>query len=84
MAQDFPESATNLPSELNDSIRVLNFTRSDIDINEGTVFHTTDEDYFSFTHDLSGSRPLNYIPSLTRIGEEDAIDKEYLEHDMLG
>ena len=40
--RDVPESATNASPELNDSIRVLNFTRSDGDKSEGTVSHTTD------------------------------------------
>jgi hypothetical protein len=41
--RDVPECATK-ESELNGSIRVLNFTRSDSDISEETVSHTTDED----------------------------------------
>ncbi len=44
-----PESATK-ESELNDSIHVLNFTRSDGDISEGTVSHTIDEDNSSFIY----------------------------------
>ena len=64
-----PESSTNASSELNDSILVLNFTRSDGDICEGTVSHTTNEDNSSFTDDLSDSGPLTYIPSLTIVDE---------------
>ena len=47
--RDVPESATK-ESQLNDSIRVLNFTRSDGDISEGTVSHTIDEDNSSFIY----------------------------------
>ncbi len=36
-----PESTTNVSSELSNLIRVLNFTRSDSDVNEGTVSHST-------------------------------------------
>jgi len=68
---DVPESATNASSELNDSIRVVNFTRSDNDIREGNVSHTTDEDHSSLTDDLSDSGPLTYIPSLTIVDEEE-------------
>ncbi len=56
--RDVPESAPNVSLELNDSIRILNFTRSDIDIIEGTMSHTTDEDTSSFTDDLSYLGPL--------------------------
>ena len=84
MPRDMQESATNVSSELNDSIRVLNFTRSDCDITEGTVSRKNDEDNYSFTDDLSDSGPLTYIPSLTIIYEEDEMVKEYLEHDMPG
>jgi hypothetical protein len=82
--QDVQESATNASSELNDSIRVLNFTCSDGDISEGNVSHTTDEDISSFTDDLSDSGPLTYIPSLTIVDEEEAMVEEYTGHDMLG
>jgi hypothetical protein len=42
---DVPEFATNISSEINDSIRVLNFTRSDDDIIIAEIgSHTTDED----------------------------------------
>ncbi len=41
--RDVPEFATNVSSELNESFRVLNFTRGDGDISEGAVSHTTDE-----------------------------------------
>ena len=51
--RDVPESKINALSEVNDSIRVLNFTRCDIDICEGTVSHTSDEDNSSFTDELS-------------------------------
>jgi hypothetical protein len=73
--QDVPEFATNVLSELNSSIRVFNFTRSDIDIVKGMVSHTADEDKSSFTDDLSDSGPLNYIPFLTIIYEEDEMVK---------
>ncbi len=63
--RDVPESATNVSLELNNSIRILNSTRSDIDLIEGTMSHTADEDNSSFTDDLSDSGPLTYIPSLT-------------------
>jgi hypothetical protein len=69
--RDMPEFATNASSELNDSIRVIYFTRSDIDITEGYVSHTTDEDNSSFTDDFSYSGPLTYIPSLTIVDEEE-------------
>ncbi len=68
--KDTPESATNISLKLNDSIRVLNFTRSGNNIIEVTVSHTSDEDNTSFTADLSDLGPLNYIPSLTIIEEE--------------
>jgi hypothetical protein len=81
--RDVPESATK-ESELNDSIRVLNFTRSDNDISEEIVSHTTDKDNSSFTDDLSYSSPLTYIPSLTIVHEEEEMVEEYTEHDMPG
>ena len=57
--RDVLESATNASSnKVNDSIRVLDFTRSDGDISEGSVSHTPDEDNSSFTDDLSDSSPL--------------------------
>jgi hypothetical protein len=63
----------------------LNFTRSDDDITEGAVSHTTDEDNSSFTDDLSVSGPLmTYIPSLSIVDEEDEMVEEYPEHDMPG
>ncbi len=62
----------------------MNFTRSDGDIREGTVSHTTDEDNSSFTDDLSDSSPLTYIPSITIVDDEAEMVEEYLEHDMLG
>ena len=58
--------------------------RSDIDIIKGTVSRTTDVDNSSFTHDLSDSGPLNFIPSLAIIDEEDEMVEEYPEHDMPG
>jgi hypothetical protein len=67
--RDVPEYETNVSSELNDSIRVFNFTRSDGDISEGIVSHTPDEDNSSFTDDFSDSSPLTYIPSLTILDE---------------
>ena len=82
--RDVLESATNVSSNLNDSIRILNFTRSDSGITEKTVSHTTDEDNSSFTDDLSDSGPLTYIPSLTIVDEEDEMVEEYPEHDMPG
>ncbi len=36
--RDVPESATNVSLELNDSIRILNFARSESDIIEGTMY----------------------------------------------
>jgi hypothetical protein len=71
--RDVPEFATNASSELNDLIRVLNFTRSGIDITEGIVSHTTNEDNSSFTDDLSDSGPLTYIPSLSIVDEEEEM-----------
>ena len=65
-------------------IRILNFTRSDSEIAEKTVSHTTDEDNSSLTDDLSDSGPLTYIPSLTIVDEEDEMVEEYPEHDMQG
>ena len=44
-------------------------------MNEGTVSHTTDEDNFSFTDDLSDSNPRTYIPSLSITDEEDEMVK---------
>ena len=83
--RDVPESARNVSLELNNSIRILNFTRSDSDIIEGTMSHTTDEaDNSSFTDDLSDSGPLTYIPSLTIVDEDDEMVKEYSEHDIPG
>jgi len=82
--RDVPESATNDSSELNDSIRVFNFTRSDGDISEGMVSHTTDGDNSSFTDDLSDSSPLTYIPTLTIDDEEEEMVEEYPRHDMPG
>ncbi len=71
--RDVPESATNVSSDLNDSIRILNFTRSDSEIAEKTVSHTTDEDNSSLTDDLSDPGPMSYIPSLTIVDEEDEM-----------
>jgi hypothetical protein len=45
---------------------------------------TIDDDNSSCTDDLSNLGPLNYIPSLTNIDEEDNYFEGYLEHDMLG
>ena len=75
--RDVPESAINVSLELNDSIRILNFTRSESDIIEGTMSHTTDEDNSSFTNDLSDSGPLTYIPSLTIVDEDNEMVEEY-------
>jgi len=77
-----PIICNKLSSELNNSFRVLNFTRSDSDIFKGTVSHTIDENYTSFTDDLSDIEPLNYIPSLYYNDEEDEMVEEYLEHDI--
>jgi hypothetical protein len=82
--RDVPESETNALSELNDSIRVLNFTRSDGDISEGIVSHTIDEDNSSFTDDFSDSSPLTYIPSLTIVDEEEEMVEDYSMHDTPG
>jgi hypothetical protein len=82
--RDVTESVPNVSFELNNSIRVLNFTRCDNDITEGIVSHTTDEDNSSFTDDLSDSGPLIYIPSLNVMDEEDAMIDEYPKHDMPG
>ena len=60
-----PESKTIASSKLNDSIRALNLSRSDNDISEETVSHTTDEDSSLFTEDLRDSCPLTYNPSIT-------------------
>ncbi len=49
--RDVPEFATNISLELKDSIHILNFTRRDNDIIEGTMSHTTNEDNSSFTDD---------------------------------
>ncbi len=84
MPRDVPESATNASSELNVSIRVLNFTRSDGDISKGTVPHTTDEENSLFTDDLSDPGPRSYLPSLTIVDEEEKMVEEYPEHDMPG
>ena len=62
----------------------MNFTRSDNDVSEGIVSHTTEEDNSSFTDDFSDSGPLTYIPSLTIVDEEDEMVEEYPEHDMPG
>jgi hypothetical protein len=72
-----PESAINVSLELNDSIRILNFLRSESDIIEGTMSHTTDEDNSSFTNDLSDSGPQTYIPSLTIVDEVNEMVEEY-------
>ena len=82
--RDVSKSETNALSELNDSFRVLNFTRSDNDISEGIVSYTTDEDIFSFTNDLSDSGPMTYIPSLTFVYEKEEIVEDYPKHDMPG
>ena len=82
--RDVPKSATNVSSNLNDSIRILNFIRSDSETTEKTVSHTTDEDNSSFADDLSDSGPLTYIPSVTIVDEEDEMVEEYPEHDMPG
>jgi hypothetical protein len=82
--RDVPKFATNASSQLNDSIRVLDFTRSDGDISEGSVSHTTDEDNSSFTDDLSDYGPLTSLPSLTIVDEEEEMVEEYPEHDMSG
>ena len=66
------------------SIRVLNFTRSDGNISERIVSHTTDEENSLFTDDLSDSSPLTCIPSLTIADEEEEIVEECPEHDMPG
>ena len=79
-----PKSGTNASSRLNESIRVLNFTRSDNDISEGTVSHTTDEDDSSFTEDLSDLGPLTFVVSLTIVDEKEEMVEEYQEHDMPG
>ena len=75
--RDVLKSTTNISSELNDSIRVFNFTCGDSDISEGTASRTNDEDTSSFTDDLSASGPLNSIPCLT-------IIEEYSKHNMPG
>ena len=62
----------------------MNFTRSDGDISEGTVSHTTDDDNSSCTDDFSDSNALTYIPSLTIVDEEEKMVDEYPEHDMPG
>ncbi len=46
--REVPEYAIHLSSILNDSIRVLNLSRSDYDISEGSMSHTTDEVNSSF------------------------------------
>ena len=68
--RDVLESATNTSSKINDPNRVLSFTRSDGDISEVNVSHTTDEGNSSFTDDVSDSSPLTYIPSLIIVDEE--------------
>ena len=68
--RDVLESITK-ESEINDSIRVLNFTRRDNDISEETMSHTTDVDNSSCMGDLSYSGPLTCIPSLTIVDEEE-------------
>ncbi len=73
VSRDVPESGINASSELNDSIRVLKFTRSDNDVSEGTVSHTTNEDNSSFTDDLSDSGSLPYIPSITNVDDEEEM-----------
>ena len=78
------EPATNVSTQLNDSIRVLNITRSDNHMIEEIVSQTTDEDNFSFTDDLSNSGPLTYIPSFTIMDKEDEMVEEYPKHDMPG
>ncbi len=80
--RDVPESVTNELLKLNDSIRVLNFTRSDNDISEETMSHTTDEDNSSFTDDLSDLGPLIYIPFVTIVDDEDEMVEKYPEHYM--
>jgi hypothetical protein len=82
--RDVPECAINVSSELNDSIHVLNFTRSDGDISEGIVSHTTNEDNLSFTDDFIDSSPMTYIPSLTIVDEEEEMVEEYPKYDMPG
>jgi len=82
--RDVPESEIFASSELNDSIRVLNFTRSDNYISEDNVSHITDEDESSFTDDLSDSNPLTYIPFVTIVDEEEKIVEVYPEPDMPG
>ena len=62
--QDALEFATK-ESKLNDSIRVLNFTRSDGDISKVITSHTTDKDNSSFTDDLCDLGPLTYIPTFS-------------------
>jgi hypothetical protein len=62
----------------------LNLPRSDRDIIDKYVSHTTYEDIFSFTNDLIDSGPLTYILFLLLMGEEDEIVEQYLEHDMPG
>ena len=84
LPRDVLESATNVSSELNYSIRVLNFTRNDSDITKRTMSYTIDGGNSSFTDDLSDSWPLNYIPSLTIIDSEDKMAEEYAEYYMRG
>ena len=75
--RDARECATNVSSKLNDSIRVLNFTRSDNDIIEGIVSHITEKDNSSFTYVLSDSGLITYIPYLNIIDQDDDMVLEY-------
>jgi hypothetical protein len=75
--RDVLVSTPNVSSELNVSIRVLNFRHNDNDITERIVSYTTDEDNSSFTDDLNNSGPLTYIPSLVIMDEEDGKIEEY-------
>jgi hypothetical protein len=70
---DVLESATKVSLELNDLIRVLNFTCSDNFLVEGTSPRATNEYNSSFTDDLSDSGPQAYIPSLSISDEEDEM-----------
>jgi hypothetical protein len=82
--RDVPEFATNTSSELNEWIRVFNFTRSDNDISEETVSHTIAKDNSSFTDDLNDASLLTYIPSLTIVDEEEEMVEDYPKHDVTG
>ena len=64
--RDVPEYATNASLEINDSIRIFNFTRSDSHITKGAVCHKTDEDNPSFTDDLSETRIQNNLDVQTQ------------------